>query len=1028
MATGYRADGVITIGTSVDVGGINTGLNKITKAMGKLTSSFKSILGLAAFTKLANEALEYASDLTEVQNIVDVSFEDMSYKIESFAQTCIEQYGISELTAKQTAGQYAAMGKSMGLTLDEATSMAVQLTGLTADFASFYNLNQEYARTAMSAVYTGETETLKRYGIVITEANLQEYALTQGITESVQAMSARNKLILRYKYIMQATADMQGDFARTSTSWANQVRVLQQRWQSFLGVLGSGMKVVLTPLLQLLNKLLSAVISLANAIGSVLARIFGIDVDAITGSTSSGLDDVTSSAEDTADAEDDLADATSAAADAADKALGSYDKLDVIQKKTSSDTSSSGSDDDPFALDFSDIDFGSSLMDKITDSVLDNIDTLYDLGRYINQTLQDMLDSIPWDTIFDGARKFGTGLAEFLNGLIDPDLFYKYGATVANGLNTILYAVQSFGEEFDFTNLGESLNAKIRGEFETFDYDALKDAAYTWGTGIGDLINGVISVDMFEDVAHGIAEGLNAAIIFAFQLGDTIDFWAMGEALAAGINQFLTDFDFEQLAETINVWVDNLWEFIVSFVTNLDWGKVFTGIFDFITSLDVDTFATLIGWFALKKLIKDLAELKLGTAIAEALTSSKLWKDIGLRIKWFYYEIKDILIYHFDIIKTFFTETVIPTVTEWFSTVGSTIGGVVAIIAGVVIAVKSFVDMWQNGWTLCGEVIKDFGIALGVLGAIILGVEAPIAIVVGVAVAAVTLIANLVKDHWDWFQEKWSELIDWISDKWSKFTDWAEKAIQDTIEFITNRLKEIFQFLQDLVSSAVGIIEAGFQLIADIVTTVLDTLYNIFVGAFNWIKDLVGDVIDVFKNIITFLQDVFTGNWSNIWTDIVNIFGSIWDTMVDFAKGPINLIIDLVNGLIGVVESAVNFIINALDKISFDVPSWVPAIGGKTFGFNISQVSIPRVPRLAQGAVIPPNKEFMAVLGDQKSGTNIETPLDTMVDAFTKALDARDKNTDTGDIVVQIDGKEVFRAVRNQNKEYKNTTGKSAFA
>ncbi len=98
-----------------------------------------------------------------------------------------------------------AMGSSIGFTQDEASDMAVQLTGLTGDFSSFYNISQDYSRVALSAVYTGETETLKRYGIILTEANLQQYAYTQGINESVHAMSAKEKALLRYNYIMQAT-------------------------------------------------------------------------------------------------------------------------------------------------------------------------------------------------------------------------------------------------------------------------------------------------------------------------------------------------------------------------------------------------------------------------------------------------------------------------------------------------------------------------------------------------------------------------------------------------------------------------------------------------------------------------------------------------------------------------------------------------------------------------------------------------------------------------------------------------------
>ena len=127
-----------------------------------------------------------------LQNVVDVAFGDMTYKMEQFAKTSIKTFGISQLTAKQTGSSYMAMAVGMGMARDSASDMAIELTSLSADLASFYNIQQEEARTALSAVFTGETETLKRYGILITEINLQEYARQQGITKSTNAMTQQD--------------------------------------------------------------------------------------------------------------------------------------------------------------------------------------------------------------------------------------------------------------------------------------------------------------------------------------------------------------------------------------------------------------------------------------------------------------------------------------------------------------------------------------------------------------------------------------------------------------------------------------------------------------------------------------------------------------------------------------------------------------------------------------------------------------------------------------------------------------------
>nr|DAM52009.1 MAG TPA: minor tail protein [Bacteriophage sp.] len=142
-----------------------------------------------------------------------------------------------------------------------------------------------------------------------------------------------------------------------------------------------------------------------------------------------------------------------------------------------------------------------------------------------------------------------------------------------------------------------------------------------------------------------------------------------------------------------------------------------------------------------------------------------------------------------------------------------------------------------------------------------------------------------------------------------------------------------------------------------------------------YVNDVVEGMKQIFSGLIEFLTGVFTLDWKKAWEGIKEIFRGIWNTIVGVFEAAVNLII-----------KGINWLIDQLNKIHFEIPDWVPGIGGKSFGINISHVNELKIPRLAQGAVIPPNREFMAVLGDQKSGTNIETPLATMVQAFKQAL------------------------------------------
>ena len=177
------ADGYLNFNTKIDTKGFNRGLESVNKGLDTVKNSLSGIAKLVAtafsvkvLIDFGKKAIELASDIEEVQNVVDVSFGDMAYQMEAFADSAIKMYGISKLAAKQTGSTFMAMASGMGLASEAAADMSLQLTALSADMASFYNKTQEQTATALKSVFTGETEVLKQYGIVMTEANLQNFA------------------------------------------------------------------------------------------------------------------------------------------------------------------------------------------------------------------------------------------------------------------------------------------------------------------------------------------------------------------------------------------------------------------------------------------------------------------------------------------------------------------------------------------------------------------------------------------------------------------------------------------------------------------------------------------------------------------------------------------------------------------------------------------------------------------------------------------------------------------------------------
>lgn len=274
--------GSVKISTELDTSQLQSSLSTLEK---KALSGLKIALAgaTAALVKFGIDSVNTASDLSEVQNVVDTTFGDGANKIEDFAKKAKEAYGLSELSAKKYTGTMGAMLKSMGLSNDAVLEMSTDMTGLAGDFASFYNLDHEDAFNKIRAGISGETEPLKQLGINMSVANLEAYALSQGITKSFNAMTQAEQATLRYNYLMSVTADAQGDFAKTAeTSLANSLRILSLEFESLSATIGADLLPValeavqgLTDMVQHIAEVYSeeGVEGLAESIGDLIAML-----------------------------------------------------------------------------------------------------------------------------------------------------------------------------------------------------------------------------------------------------------------------------------------------------------------------------------------------------------------------------------------------------------------------------------------------------------------------------------------------------------------------------------------------------------------------------------------------------------------------------------------------------------------------------------------------------------------------------------------------------------------------------------
>lgn len=335
---------------------------------------------------------------------------------------------------------------------------------------------------------------------------------------------------------------------------------------------------------------------------------------------------------------------------------------------------------------------------------------------------------------------------------------------------------------------------------------------------------------------------------------------------------------------------------------------------------------------------------------------------------------------------------------------GPIAAGIALVVGGLAMLVVGIKDVIENGFNLVNTLTIIAGLlAAGIGISLLTGSWIPL-LIAGFAAALVALVS---------FTGHGEELIEGLKNIIDGFRKFFKGVFTGDLKLAAEGAKQIWVGLKQTWNAIVNSIKDAWSAFITwlqgknpALAAIFETIGKLFSDQYNaWKKILSG--------LITFLTGVFTGDWKKAWNGVLDILKGVWNLIVGTVEGAINFIID-----------GINLLISALNKIHFEVPDWVPLVGGKSFGINITPVSRVSLPRLASGAVIPPNREFMAVLGDQKSGTNIETPLATMVQAFKQAMN------ETGGmggrsitVVMQVDKREFARAVYQANNDETQRVG-----
>lgn len=1005
-----------------------TGFSNTTKSIKRTRSGFSGLastigkfyatywLVMRAVGKIGS-AVDLASQLTEVQNVVDTTFGDMASKVDDFTKTSIQDFGMSELTVKQISSRFQALGTSIGIsseqvangtavankalmsqnntlykTTDSMADMSLNLTRLAGDMASFYDVDQADVAKSLQSIFSGTIAPLRRYGLDLTQATLSEWAMKNGLDANIKSMTQAEKVLLRYNYVMANTQAAQGDFAKTANTWANSVRVLKQEFQAWGSIIGSVIINALKPFVQALSKVMLKVISFTRTVADALGAIFGWTIEISGGgATVDGMEDIADGVGDIGDS----ADKSNKKAQKLKKTLLSIDEIHALDDNSDSGSGGgSGSGGSGGGGAGGGVDSSLKKTDGLLEKYKSSIKDLYSLGKYIGDALASAMESIDWKKIYQKADNFGKGLADFLNGLISPRLFYDLGATIAGSLNTALHFLNSFGTTFDWTNFGLSI--------------------------------------------------------------------------ANGINGFFENFDFALLAKTINAWVQGIYTMLTTTIKNVSWKDVLKGITDFLSNLDIKTVEIIVGTLLIKKIIS----LKLGSvalafigkslskAIAQAIASKIGFElvegaGIGTAIMQAFKTIFASLSTNLGLlIEGLFSGLSLgDAITAAFGTGAvdllATIGSAFSAIAGTILSIVNFVKMLKDGFSWVNEILMVIGVALATIGAILAGVAALPAVIVGAIVAAVATIVVVVKDNWNTICELFSTVGDWFNGNvikpvvsffkdmwktisgffgslwkdivtvWQGASKWFSSTVIEPIvgffKGFATRAQQIFQGIW-IIIQAIWIVASGWfnnnvitpisnlfnflkTLIQTTIQTAKDFVFSTWQGVaswfsgtviqpisnfFNMLKAGITSALSVAKNfVISTWQSVagwFNGNVISPITNcfnimkngITNAFNYVWSSIRGGVTGAMNYVISKIENGVNFVVSGINSLLRGFNK--------VVSMAAKVAGANWNGVSlVPKVhiPRLASGGIFPRGEDGMAfinhneLVGKFSNGRNV---------------------------------------------------------
>lgn len=927
------------------------GIQGLAKKAGIALAAAFSVKKLVEF---GAQCIELGSDLQEVQNVVDVTFPRMGSQVDAFAKEAAASFGLSETMAKRFTGTFGAMAKAFGFSEKAAYEMSTTLTGLAGDVASFYNISQDEAYTKLKSVFSGETETLKDLGVVMTQNALDAYALANGYGKTTQAMSEMEKVALRYQFVQDQLSASSGDFIRTSDSWANQVRILKLQFDSLKATIGQGLINVLTPVIKVINTIIGKLMSLANAFRSFTELITGKKSSGGSASVAAaGMDNVAASADNAGAAMGGAGSAAKKAAKDIATATTGIDELNILNPDSGSEGSGSGGSGGYAADEFDMGELSTDQLDEADNRLQGLIDRLKELRDLFVDGFKAGLGDVTLEPLKEAIEGIKASLKEIFTDPGVVEAFNRWLDTLAYSLGQVAGSMASIGITMA-TNLLGGLNRYLDQ-----NKDLIKQRIINWFDITGEIATIVGNfaqafANIFSVFGGENGQRVTAALIGIFAnafMGvnevclklsrDLIDvitrpFIDNQDAFKTAIDGFLgflasaletvkgvVDETMANLGEMYDAHVKPMFDALASGLSSIV-SVLLTTYQGYIQPI-LDELAGKLSSFAgqyLQPLIDKGLEL-IGK-VADAVTL--LWVNILQPfIEWF-------------------ISTIIPAITpvlqgviDSFLLLGEVISGVfsgiITWLTGIIdFLVGVFTGEWSLAWTGIQEILSGIWelIKAIITGALSLIQNAITLAWTRISVTTTTIwnaIKALINTVWTWLKSLATQVFTSIKNAVSQ----AWTAIQTTTTEIWNGIGEALSLLWETIKTTAG----------ETFTGIKDTI----VEAWNALKDRTGEI------------------WDGIWNSI---------------KGAINNIISGVEDMVNRVVSGINTMIDGINSLI----SSIPGVPGGAIP-NLGTVSLPR---LAQGGFVRANTPQLAMIGDNRHQGEVVAPEDKLQEMVDRAV------------------------------------------